>query len=90
LKDLFKHENVKITRMVTIADPKTRLSKQVPICDIASSHMARRVFVGILHKRGVKNEIIASMSGHVENSKAFSRYYNIDKEDQKTAIKLIE
>ena len=40
--------------------------------------------------KGVKNEIIASMSGHVENSRAFSRYYNIDKEDQEQAIKMIE
>lgn len=90
LKELFKHENVAINRIVTIADPKTRKSKQVKISDIATSHMARRVFVGNLYKKGIKNEIIASMSGHVENSKAFSRYYSIDKEDQKTAIKSIE
>jgi len=79
-----------IKRMVTIVDPKTRQSKQVSISDIACSHMARRVFVGSLYSKGVKNEIIASMSGHVENSKAFSRYYNINKEDQAQAIKLIE
>ena len=90
LKDLFKDESIKITRIVTIADPKTRLSKQISIADIACTHMARRVFVGSLHRKGVKNEIIASMSGHVENSKAFSRYYNINKDDQQQAINLIE
>ena len=88
LKELFHY--VGITRMVTIADPNTRESVQVSIADIASSHMARRVFVGSLHRKGVKNEIIASMSGHVENSKAFSRYYNINKEDQEKAMRLIE
>lgn len=88
LKDLFRE--VKLKRMVTVADPKTRKSVQKPICDIATSHMARRVFIGNLHRKGVKNEIIASMSGHVENSKAFSRYYNINKEDQTEAMKLIE
>lgn len=90
LKDLFRHKNVAINRIVTIVDPKTRRNKQVKISDIVSSHMARRVFIGNLHKKGVKNEIIASMSGHVQHSRAFSRYYNIDKEDQKSAIKMIE
>ena len=90
LKLLFKLETVKLTRMVTIPDPKTRMNVQKSIADLACSHMARKVFIGSLHKRGVKNEIIASMSGHVENSKAFSRYYNIDEEDQKAAMKAIE
>lgn len=88
IKDLFRYVGIK--RIVTTVDPKTRKSVQKPICDIASSHMARRVFVGNLHRKGVKNEIIASMSGHTENSKAFSRYYSIGVEDQKSAINLIE
>ena len=88
IKKLFRKVGLK--RMVTMADPKTRKSVQIPICEIATSHMARRVFIGSLHRKGAKNEIIASMSGHVENSKAFSRYYNINKEDQTEAIKLIE
>ena len=88
LKELFKVQE--INRVVTKLDPRTRKSIQIPICDIASSHMARRVFIGGLHHKGAKNEIIASMSGHVENSKAFSRYYNINKEDQEQAMKLVE
>lgn len=88
LKELFKEVGIK--RIVSILDPLTRKSVQKPICDIASTHMARRVFVGSLHHKGVKNEIIASMSGHVENSRAFSRYYNIDRNDQEQAMKLIE
>jgi len=88
LKELFRH--VGLTRMVTVLDPKTRVSVQKPISEVASSHMARRVFVGNLHRKGVKNEIIASMSGHVENSKALSRYYNINDADKQEALKLIE
>lgn len=88
LKELFHY--VGITRIVTIADPKTRESVQKSIADIATTHMARRVFIGGLHRKGVKNEIIASMSGHTKDSKAFSRYYNINKEDQEQAMKLIE
>ena len=88
LKTLFKELDIK--RLVTIPDKRTRLNIQVPICDIVTSHMARRVFIGGLYKKGARNEIIASMSGHVKNSKAFSRYYDIDLEDQKSAINLIE
>lgn len=90
LKLLFKLDTVKLTRIVTVPDPKTRKSVQVSLADLASSHMARRCFVGGLYKQGIKNEIIASMSGHVENSKAFARYYKIDKEMQRDAMKKIE
>jgi site-specific recombinase XerD len=88
IKKLFT--TLEIKRLVTIPDKKTRNSIQVPICSIASSHMARRVFIGGLYKKGVRSEIIASMSGHIKNSKAFSRYYDIDTEDQKLAVDLIE
>jgi site-specific recombinase XerD len=88
LKVLFKDQDLK--RMVTVLDPRTRTSIQKSISAVASSHMARRVFIGGLYRAGVKNEIIASMSGHVENSKAFSRYYSIEKSDQQSAISLIE
>lgn len=90
IRDLFKDKNVKLNRIVTIRDPKTGTGKQVPICDIASSHMARRVFVGSLYQKGIKNEIIASMSGHTQDSKSFNRYYKIDKQSQQDAISLIE
>ena len=70
-------------------NPLTRQNETVPLNEIACSHMARRTFVGLLHKT-VKNEIIASMSGHVENSKAFKRYYKVDETDQREAIKTIE
>jgi integrase len=79
-----------INRLVTVSDKKTRVSKQVPICDIASSHMARRVFIGGLIKKGVLIPIISSMSGHSPDSKAFKRYYHVDNDDQKNAMSLIE
>ena len=87
LKELFEHVGLK--RSVVRLNPKTRQNEIVPLYQIASSHMARRTFIGLLHKT-VKNEIIASMSGHVENSKAFRRYYKIDNDDLKNAIKNIE
>ena len=38
-----------ITRVVTIINPTTRKEEQHPICDVASSHMARRNFIGNLY-----------------------------------------
>jgi integrase len=87
IKELF--ELMELNRPVVRLNPVTRQNEIVPLYQVASSHMARRTFIGLLHKT-VKNEVIASMSGHVENSKAFSRYYKIDEESQKDAIKTIE
>jgi site-specific recombinase XerD len=88
IKALLK--KLEINRLVTIPDKRTRESKQVPICDYASSHMARRVFIGSLIKRDVLLPTIGSMSGHSKNSKALGRYFHIDNEDQKRAMNLIE
>lgn len=81
---------VGLTRTVATIDKKTLLEKHVTIDTIASTHMARRIFVGGLFNAGVNNEVIGSMSGHVTHSKAISRYYKVSDEQQKAAIKLIE
>lgn len=85
LKELFALEEVGLTRNVTILNKHTKQPEVVPLNTIASTHMARKTFVGSLYKK-TKNEIIASMSGHKANSKAFERYYNIDDNDKINAI----
>lgn len=52
--------------------------------------MARRVLVGNLYKELKDPNLIAKISGHVENSKAFNRYRNIDEEMAKEAIMKLE
>lgn len=81
---------VGLTRTVATIDKKTLLEKHVTIDTLASTHMARRIFVGGLFNAGVNNEVIGSMSGHVAHSKAISRYYKVSDEQQKEAMKLIE
>lgn len=83
LKELFR--DVGINRIVTRLNPTTGEPEQVKICDIVSSHMARRAFVGNLYGK-VDNGIISSMSGHVAGSKAFTRYYDVSKQLQQDAI----
>ena len=53
LNDLIRQSLKKagINRVVTIVNPRTKQSEQHPISDIASSHMARRTFMGNLYKK---------------------------------------
>lgn len=60
-----------------------------PLYDVISSHCARRTFIGILYKKTKDVNVIASMSGHAENSRAFARYRAIDDDDKKELINLL-
>lgn len=79
-----------IDRKVTVINSLTREEEQHPIWEVASSHMARRVLVGNLYKELKDPNLIAKISGHVENSKAFNRYRNIDEEMAKEVIMKLE
>ena len=68
----------------------TRREVRMPISECASSHMARRTFCGNLYKRVKDPNIVASMSGHKEGSKAFARYREIDKDIKRDALKVFE
>ena len=46
---------------------------------IARSHMARRTFIGNIYIKVKDPNLVASLTGHSEGSKAFSRYRDIDK-----------
>lgn len=79
-----------LTRMVTIVDPKTREEVKRPLNEVASSHLARRTFVGNLYKQIKDPNIIASMSGHKEGSRAFARYRTIDDDIKAEAVALLD
>lgn len=78
-----------ITRIVTVRNPTTGDEEQRPLNEIASSHLARRTFIGILYSRIKDPEIIGRMSGHKEGSRAFARYRDIDEEIKKEAVTLL-
>lgn len=79
-----------VTRNVTVVDSITGKEIQRPINEVASSHMARRCFVGNLYQKVQDPNLIASMSGHAEGSKAFSRYRAINQETKKKVVNLID
>ena len=76
IKEIFT--KVGITRNVVVRNPKTGENETRPINEIASSHLARRTFVGNAYFKVSDPNIICKMSGHVEGSKAFTRYRKIE------------
>lgn len=79
-----------ITRKVVVRNPTTGESEIKPINEIASSHLARRCFVGNLYKQVKDPNLVGSLSGHKEGSKAFARYREIDKTMKIELVKLLE
>lgn len=78
-----------ICRTVTIINPKTGEPENVPINEVASSHLARRTFVGNLYKQVKDPNLIGKLSGHSEGSRAFARYRDIDEEMKQELINLL-
>ena len=79
-----------INRIVTIINKTTRVEEQHPIYEVASSHMARRNFIGNLYNKVQDPDTIGSMTGHVEGSKAFARYRTIDDNLKKRLVSLLD
>lgn len=79
-----------IDRMVTILNPLTGDEEKKPIYEVASSHMARRTFVGNIYKQVKDPNLVCKLSGHKEGSKAFARYRDIDDDMAKELVSLLE
>ncbi len=75
-----------ITRNVEVRNALTGEMEIRPINEIASSHLARRTFVGNAYKQVADPNVVGKMSGHVEGSRAFARYRNIDDDILKDVI----
>lgn len=80
----------KIDRMVTVLNPVTKEEEKKPIYEVASSHMARRTFIGNLYKQVKDPNLVGKLSGHTENSKAFARYRDIDEDIAKELVSMLE
>lgn len=88
IKRIFKAAGLK--RMVTVVNPTTRDEEKRVLYEIASSHLARRTFVGNLYKQVKDPNLVGSLSGHKEGSKAFARYREIDDEMKKELVDLLQ
>jgi site-specific recombinase XerD len=88
IKRIFKAAGLK--RMVTVINPTTRDEEKRVLYEIASSHLARRTFVGNLYKQVKDPNLVGSLSGHKEGSKAFARYREIDDEMKRELVDLLQ
>ena len=79
-----------VDRLVTILNPTTGEEEKRPINEIASSHLARRTFIGNLYKKVKDPNLVGSLSGHKEGSKAFARYRDIDEDMKKELVGLLD
>ena len=58
--------------------------------EVASTPTERKTFIGNLYKQVKDPNLIASMSGHTEGSRAFARYRNIDDDMKKELVNLLD
>ena len=88
IKKIFK--TCGVTRMVTVLNPTTGKEEKRPLDEIASSHLARRTFIGNLYKKVKDPNLVGSLSGHTEGSRAFARYRTIDDDMKKELVDLLD
>ena len=75
---------------MTFLNPTTGKEEKRPIYEVASSHMARRTFIGNLYKKVKDPNLVGSLSGHAEGSRAFTRYREIDDDIKKELVDMLE
>ncbi len=78
-----------ITRIVTVLNPTTGNEEKRAINEIASSHLARRTFIGNIYKEVKDPNLVGALSGHKEGSKAFARYRDIDEEMKQDLVNIL-
>lgn len=84
LKSVFRIAS--LDRKIIVYNREKKKEEVFELHQLASSHLARRTFVDILCQAGEPIHVVASMSGHSENSKAFDRYRRRPEQLQITAV----
>ena len=79
-----------IDRKVVVVNPLTREAECRRIYEVASSHMARRTFIGNIYKKFKDQGLVSELSGHSPGSHAFTRYREIDVEMKREMVSAIE
>lgn len=88
IKKMF--EQAGLDRWVQILDPKTREPRQERLCDVATSHMARRTFIGNIYKKVRDQNLVSNMTGHRSGSAAFARYRTIEDDIRRDMVAYLD
>lgn len=79
-----------IVRKVVVINPLTREAECRRLYEVASSHMARRTFIGNIYKKFKDQGLVSELSGHAPGSQSFTRYREIDSDIKREMVKAIE
>ncbi len=88
IKEILKYAG--IDRLVRGLDPKIREDVARPLYKVATTYTARKTFICNLYKQVKDPNLIASMSGHTEGSRAFACYRKIDDEMKQEFVNLLD
>lgn len=88
IKEIFTFAN--LNRIVTVLNSTTRKEEKRPLNEIASSHLARRTFIGNLYNKIQDPNAIGALSGHTDGSRSFARYKNVPKEMKVNMVNMLE
>ena len=88
IKEAFKLAG--LNRIVTVLNPLTRKPEQKYLYEVATTHTARKTFIGNMYKKVKDPDLVSSVSGHKEGSKAFRRYREIDDEMKQELVNLLD
>ena len=67
-----------------------RTDVKVQTNDIAICRRAHRTFIGNIYKLVKDPNLVSALTGHVEGSRAFTRYRTIDIDMKKDLVKILE
>ena len=79
-----------LTRPVVVYNPTTSEQEIRPLNEVASSHLARRCFVGNLYKQVKDPNLVGALSDHKEGSRTFARYREIDEDMKRDLVSMLE
>ena len=79
-----------ITRPVLVRNSRTGVMETRPLCEVASSHLARRTFTQMAYAANGDQRVVSTMTGHAPNSRAFARYSEVTREMKKKAAQALE
>lgn len=88
IKKMFKLAG--LDRVVTVIEPITGAEQHKPLHEVASSHIARRCFIGNLYKQIKDPKLISELTKHSEDSRSFKRYRAVDDDTLKSVVDLLE
>jgi len=83
-------EYLGIDRKVPVLNQMTRETEMKPLSKVATTHTARKTFIGNLYKKVKDPSLVASLSGHTDGSRAFARYREIDMDMKRELVNMID